>query len=62
MSRHHHCRDNNNFFPIAALAALIAFFLLIFGRRRGTRFAVLITLAIIIVCGCSGFNRDRDRC
>lgn len=59
MSRHCH---SHNFFPLASLAALIAFFLLIFGRRKGAHFAVLVILAVIIVCGCSGFNRDRDRC
>ncbi|MBV7272307.1 hypothetical protein [Clostridium thailandense] len=35
------------------LAAIIGLLLLAFNRRRGARYAVLITLAILIVCGCS---------
>ncbi|MBV7272308.1 hypothetical protein [Clostridium thailandense] len=55
---HHHCSNNNNSnMPITALAALIALFLLIFGRCKGTRYAVLIILAVLIVCGCSYYNR-----
>lgn len=38
---------------LLALAAIIALLLLGFNRRRGARYAVLITLAILIVCGCS---------
>lgn len=37
---------------LLALAAIIALLLLGFNRRRGARYAVLITLAILIVCGC----------
>lgn len=39
-----------------ALAAIIALLLLAFNRRRGARYAVLITLAVLIICGC-GCNR-----
>lgn len=38
---------------LLALAAIIALLLLGFNRRKGARYAVLITLAILIVCGCS---------
>lgn len=38
---------------LLALAAVIAVLLLAFNRRKGTRYAVLITLAVLIVCGCS---------
>ena len=38
---------------LLALAAIIGLLLLGFNRRRGARFAVLITLAVLIVCGCS---------
>lgn len=55
---HHHCSiHKGNNMPVAALAALIALFLLIFGRCKGTQYALLIILAILIVCGCSHFNR-----
>lgn len=36
-----------------ALAAIIGLLLLGFNKRRGSRYAVLITLAVLIVCGCS---------
>jgi len=38
---------------LLALAAIIAVLLLGFNRKKGARFAVLITLAVLIVCGCS---------
>jgi hypothetical protein len=37
---------------LIALAAIIGLLLLGFNRRKGARYAVLITLAILIVCGC----------
>lgn len=36
-----------------ALAAIIGLILLAFNRRRGARQAVIVTLAVLIVCGCS---------
>lgn len=41
----------NNFAWIA-LAAIIGLLLLAFNRRKGARYAVLVTLAVLIVCGC----------
>ena len=44
-----------NFFEgngLVALAAIIGILLLGFNRKKGARFAVLITLAVLIVCGC----------
>ena len=41
---------------LVALAALIAIFFIAFGRRRGARNAILIVLAVFIVCGCGAFN------
>jgi uncharacterized membrane protein YhaH (DUF805 family) len=38
---------------LLALAAVIAVLLLAFNKRKGARYAVLITLAVLIVCGCS---------
>lgn len=40
-----------------SLAAIIALILLGCGSKRRSAFlAVLVVLAVIIVCGCSGFN------
>lgn len=56
---HKHCceldshENKGNF--LLPLAALIGIILLAFGRRRGTIFAVLVILAVLIVCGC-GFK------
>ena len=49
-----------NFFEgngLIALAAIIGILLLGFNRKKGSRFAVLITLAVLIVCGC-GCNHN----
>lgn len=42
-------------FKLVALAAIIALLLLGFNRKKGARYAVLVTLAVLIVCGC-GFS------
>ncbi|MBI6873808.1 hypothetical protein [Clostridium aciditolerans] len=48
---------NNNFgFGFIALAALIGLLLLGRNRRKGARDAIIITLAVIIVCGCACNN------
>jgi hypothetical protein len=41
---------------LVALAALIALFFIAFGRGRGARYAILIVLAVFIVCGCGFYN------
>lgn len=45
-----HSENRGNF--LLPLAALIGLILLAFGRRRGIRFAVIVILAVLIVCGC----------
>ena len=52
MSHRHCCNHENKGNFLLPLAALIALVLLAFGRNRGTMFAVLIILAVLIVCGC----------
>ncbi|KZL93453.1 hypothetical protein [Clostridium magnum] len=52
---HRHCcchdhEDRGNF--LLPLAALIGLILLAFGRCRGTIYAVLVILSVLIVCGC----------
>ena len=49
-SHHDHCENKGNF--LLPLAALIGLILLSFGRRRGIEFAVIMILAVLIVCGC----------
>jgi hypothetical protein len=54
MSHKHCCCEHEhrgNF--LLPLAALIGLILLAFGRCRGTKFAVIVILAVLIVCGCS---------
>lgn len=41
-----------NNYGMVALASIIGLLLLAFNRRRGARYAVIITLAVLIVCGC----------
>ncbi len=54
MSHKHCCHDDHsehgNF--LLPLAALIGLVLLAFRRRRGIEFAVIMILAVLIVCGC----------
>ena len=52
---HEHCENRGDF--LLPLAALIGLILLSFGRRRGIEFAVIMILAVLIVCGC-GMKRD----
>jgi hypothetical protein len=49
-----HEHKGNFLLPLAALIGLI---LLSFGRRRGTIFAVIVILAVLIVCGCGFKNK-----
>lgn len=39
------------------LAALIGLILVAFGRCKGTIYAVLVILAVLIVCGCGARHR-----
>ncbi|MCH5138121.1 hypothetical protein JMF89_13010 [Clostridiaceae bacterium UIB06] len=48
--RHENNENRGNF--LLPLAALIGFILLAFGRCRGTIYATLVILAVLIVCGC----------
>jgi O-antigen ligase len=56
MSHRHYSSSHRHGNFLLPLAALIALFLLIFGRRRGTRYAVLIILAVFIVFGVGFYN------
>ena len=49
---HRHCCTNHGGNGLLCLAALIGFVLLAFGRCKGTIYAALIILAVLIICGC----------
>jgi hypothetical protein len=44
-----HEHKGNFLLPLAALVGLL---LLVFGRCKGTFYATLVILAVLIVCGC----------
>jgi hypothetical protein len=50
--KHCCCKPENKGNFLLPLAALIGLILLAFGRRRGTIYAVLVILAVLIICGC----------
>lgn len=45
-----HSEHRGNF--LLPLAALVGLLLLVFGRCKGTFYAALVILAVLIVCGC----------